>query len=79
LSYEDEIVHRFIPAWKYFAKFVPVVWHGGVPHNLTSLLDPVISSGWEIVRFVQVNNSGLILADAVSGGLHRAAVLRPVP
>jgi hypothetical protein len=56
-----------------------VVWHGGVPHNLTSLLDPVISSGWEIVRFVQVNNSGLILADAVSGGLHRAAVLRPVP
>jgi len=57
----------------------PVVWHGGVPHNLTSLLDPVTSSGWEIVRLVQVNNSGLILADAVSGGLHRAVVLRPVP
>ena len=57
----------------------PVVWHGTIPHDLNSLLDPVTAAGWQIVSLVQVNNSGAILAAATFEGRQRAVVLTPIP
>jgi len=56
-----------------------VIWHGGQVRLLTDLLDPASAAGWEIAGLVKINNSGVILADAIQGGLHRAVLLKPVP
>ena len=56
-----------------------IVWDGGVPAPLESLLDPASSFGWTITATVGINNGGQIVANAVKDGVAKAVVLTPMP
>lgn len=56
-----------------------VVWTNGIPTPLTALLDPISSSGWQIMGILGINNKGQVAANATNGTVVRAVTLTPVP
>ena len=54
-----------------------VLWSGGVPYELQSLLAPS-SADWTINNVMSINNRGQMAALATRNGVMRAVVLNPL-